>query len=128
MKLEVGTFYKTRDGHKAEVTGYEKDRCYPFTVSLHGSDITVTSKGRQWRSAECRNDLVSEWSEGFIRTVTRKEIVTGEYGKIAIIDLTEQSVILRLIYCGFEASDLRNASKLFIELADALDENNRSAS
>lgn len=134
MKPEIGKSYKTKSGLRASCIGLSTNmfqiRVDGVTSFVDDGCFWLDDKGIFNGLKEKFGDLsiVSEWNEGPIRTVTRKEIVVGEYGKIAIIDSNEQSVRLSLIYSGFDSSDLRSASKLFIELADALEENNRSAS
>ena len=61
-----------------------------------------------------------------VRTVTRKEIVPGQYGRVDIEDFEPGQVIVELNSrpCGsysIDASELRDAARIFNELADALD-------
>lgn len=59
-----------------------------------------------------------------IRTVTRREIVPGRYGIVDVSSHLEPGWInIAIPYPGNTASDLREAAKLFTDIADALDEN-----
>jgi hypothetical protein len=72
-------------------------------------------------------ELVQPASPSPVITKTVKEIVPGKYGRIEVVG-AESRVdcdIPRVFIEGigwFNASDLRDASRIFLELADALDE------
>lgn len=57
-----------------------------------------------------------------IRVITRKEIVPGKYGRIDVmIDPDDGGSFIKGL--GFmRSSELREASRIFLELADALDD------
>lgn len=67
-----------------------------------------------------------------VRTVTRKEIVPGAYGPIEItgtyqsnrvtMSFRNDSIQTAVAIVGLDAPELRDAARIFIELADALDE------
>lgn len=62
-------------------------------------------------------DLIAEWqSDGPVRTVTRKEIVPGEYGKVTVFDDGFVSV-----YSVSNPVDIRAAAATLVEIADALE-------
>ena len=68
LKLEVGKFYKTRDGRKALVYGKYKEtnEVYPYTVVVVGepmSEICVSKAGEVVVGAENIEDLVAPWEE-----------------------------------------------------------------
>lgn len=68
LKLEVGKFYKTRDGRKALVYGKYKEtnEVYPYTVVVVGepmSETCVSKAGKVVVGAENIEDLVAPWEE-----------------------------------------------------------------
>lgn len=65
MKIEIGKFYKTRDGRKVGPVGrIENEIVYPFwVVDDRGEIQTYTEAGRWWRSSESEHDLVEEWRD-----------------------------------------------------------------
>lgn len=68
LKLEVGKFYKTRDGKKAFVYGKYKNtnEIYPYavvTVADPISESTVTENGKRCIGQETCSDLVAPWEE-----------------------------------------------------------------
>lgn len=118
MKLEVGKFYKTRDGRKVGPVvfadaGLEE---YPFAVPQEY--VTYRKDGTHYSDRrESRADLISEWtSDGPVRTVTRKEIVPGVYGNVYVEDTM-------VVTCDSmrTPTELRAAAATLIEIADALE-------
>lgn len=66
LKLEVGKFYKTRDGRKAFV--YTKTEGeYPYWVvivnSRAGGTFPCTADGRYFPSKQSEKDIVAPWEE-----------------------------------------------------------------
>lgn len=130
MKLEAGKFYKTRNGLKFGPA----EEVYPFgnsgwvVPSSTGHPATYDSYGNRI-SPCCSNeeDLVSEWHDGPTRTVTRREIVPGVYGKIFINHSDNNIVSINVrndFGCvEFNAEELREAAHLFNQLAEVLEEN-----
>jgi hypothetical protein len=67
--------------------------------------------------------------EGPVRTVTRKEIVPGRYGRVYVARPEDDFVMVGIVitsevpaHVSLNASELRAAADTFIELADALEE------
>lgn len=68
MKLEVGKFYKTRDGRKAEVVYINEELKDSYTVYFlvdgDGHLISCSLEGSYYGDDEAHeSDLVSEWKE-----------------------------------------------------------------
>lgn len=76
MKFEVGQFYRTRDGDKAEILRTDLEGMYPILILLYKvmkesdketieNDVKrITANGRAYRHLEDSEwDLVSEWDE-----------------------------------------------------------------
>lgn len=65
LKLEVGKFYKTRNGKKAFVFAKITNYSYPFYVATVGelNAHSVNAEGRQTNSEPLPLDLVSPWEE-----------------------------------------------------------------
>jgi hypothetical protein len=64
LKLEVGKFYRTRDGQKVMIYNELKlNGDYAFAVCLlNGSIYCVTKEGR-YDSKENRLDIIKEWGK-----------------------------------------------------------------
>jgi len=121
MKVEVGKYYRTRDGRKVgpmrlhgDATSGLNGETFPFAAD----GMMFTDLGREAYDSreDSKNDLIAEWQEGPVRTVTRKEIVPGVYGRV------------RIDCDGFcevgttrNTAELRAAAATLIEIADALD-------
>lgn len=61
---------------------------------------------------------------GAIRTVTRREIVPGVYGRVSVQGMLRSSVGLTIEDAdAFSASELRKAAHLFNQFAEVLEEN-----
>lgn len=65
LKLEVGKFYKTREGRKAFVFAKITNYSYPFYVATVGelNAYSVNADGRQTNSEPLPLDLVAPWEE-----------------------------------------------------------------
>lgn len=133
MKIEAGKYYKTRDGRKVgpvEVTEYNE--AYPnakFWIDKYGLIQENGKFGNGEGSPEL--DLIAEWQDepNPIRTVTRREIVAGVYGKVFINDYDElaNTVSLNVKYdfgcVSFNAEELREAAHILNQIAEVLEEN-----
>lgn len=128
MKLEVGKFYRTRDGRKVgPIETYGDSISYPFMAKHTGGTTvdTYTPDGLYWRgSTNNKHDIVSEWIEGPVRTETieRKVIVPGAYGRFVLnsIPLTDKVFInVTGDSSQWTAEDLDKAAKFFTALAEA---------
>ena len=66
LKIEVGKFYKTRDGRKAWITEYrETEDVFPFLVAAQNelALYSVTKEGRLYSEGISETDLVAPWEE-----------------------------------------------------------------
>lgn len=65
LKLEVGKFYKTRDGRKAWVVSRQQDEHYPYIIAVLGKvdAYAVTKDGRFYDDKPYADDLVAPWEE-----------------------------------------------------------------
>jgi hypothetical protein len=92
------------------------------TIS-HYDDYRPYFKETGTWSSEEELELVKPASP--IRTVTRREIVPGVYGVVSVDSVygREASISMTTI-C--DASDLREAARLFNEIADVLEENEKT--
>lgn len=133
MKIEAGKFYKARDG---SVFG-------PIMRKLGGGFYpwTVSDLSRDWRElggyvsdfVQDGNDLIeevpapSDKPSGPVRTVTRKEIVSGKYGPCGSLDVKHYGKDGN-IYVGLDgtvlytADEVRMFARLLTEIADAMED------
>lgn len=136
MKLEVGKFYRTRDGQKVGPIKSRRDKVYPFHGRLDDTvSPSFTKDGYYWRSElESPDDLIAEWVDepaasqpaGPVRTITRKEIVPGSYkGPVHIYEADNDSVRLSVPGFHYKLVDLKNIIETLTEIADALEENEK---
>ncbi|QIC52914.1 hypothetical protein [Brucella phage EF4] len=90
LKIEAGKYYKTGDGRKVGPIKSYEDR-YFHKASFACREWTYLENGKWAGSLNNDNrDLISEWSEAPIRTVTRREIVEGVYGSVDIYHVTKK--------------------------------------
>ena len=63
FKLEVGKFYKTREGRKAWVVSYKQGLNYPYIVAVLGHEETYTVLENGYFSFEnhSHKDLIAPW-------------------------------------------------------------------
>lgn len=132
MKLEVGKYYRTRNGDKVFLCETEEGGCAgfgkPLGLYLPDGKFGYMENGRH-RCASTDLDIISEWTDkpevGPVRTVTttRQEIVPGVYGNVVVesrvngfrIKMTEA------FYCDPE--DLTAAIATLTAIRDAMQAN-----
>lgn len=126
LPIQAGKTYKTRDGRKVTcISAFDHTAKFSEHQNLTWVDTGTNSKiipNDPW-------DLVDDWNSP-VREVTRKEIVPGVYGRIKILnsDMENNAYLWfdhpedgdRKLY-HFTANELREAAKVFVQLADALD-------
>ena len=63
LKVEVGKFYKTRDGRKAWVVSRQQDEHYPYIIAIldEVDAYAVTKDGRFYDDRSHSFDLVGQW-------------------------------------------------------------------
>ena len=63
IKIEVGKFYKTRDGRKAWVVSRQQDEHYPYIIAIldEVDAYAVTKDGRFYDDRSYSFDLVGQW-------------------------------------------------------------------
>lgn len=130
MKIEAGKCYKTRDGRKVGPMdrwpsddawqSLQQDR--PLRGGLWNIDGTALYAG-----SFDSPDLIAEWTEGPVRTVTRTvtEIVPGEYSYVEVGEIEgNERVPVAIGPCAglipMTASELKAAAAVLLELAGAL--------
>lgn len=123
MKIEAGKFYRTRDGQKFGPMVDNGGDGWPFTIPGRHAPCW-TRDGDIVEPGECRPmDLVAEWPDGPVRTVTHKEIVEGVYGIVTVDVHRNHHVVHITPEQGHQATadELRAASATLTEIADALE-------
>lgn len=148
MQLEVGKFYKTRDGRKVgpiEFRGGEL-KCFataegPFSKSGHWytqfNEHYPEFSGRSSISGEHQDDLIEEWRDEpkspiQEEVVTKRKLVPGEYGRIFVDGAYGETINLAFITSmgkrsgiyGFTAQELEEASHILAQLAEFLKQEN----
>lgn len=133
IEIREGGFYKTRDGRKAGpmcrfgvndalvgvVDGDEHRRVFMIEGGVH--DFGMTNL-----------DLIAEWVEGPVRTVTRREVVEGVYSRIEVLkpESTREAQIRFATRIGSDkggtvhimtSTELKAAAAVLLELAGALE-------
>lgn len=123
LTVEAGRYYI--DGH-GEKRGPMKDQ-YNYFVDARGWGFYANGQ-RMAKSDEPDHPdhLVDEWvepdAEGPVRTVTRREIVPGEYGGVVVEEHVGSVVHLHLLRNTLDAQELRSAAMILSQLAEALDD------
>lgn len=125
VKLEVGKYYKRRDGRKVgpmvrNISG-DYTETHPFSCPI-GFTYKVDG-GYMVENAESCYDIIEEWQDGPVRTVTRKEIVPGQYGFVKVHDPGTKYVRINLD-AAMEYHDIRAAIATLTKIADAMEHNN----
>lgn len=128
LKLEVGKYYKTRDGRKASIIRKnETPDNYLVDHIEQGYQLYHYPSGKS-NLGDRRDDLIAEWTDaptGPVRTVTRKEIVPGVYGSVVVgVRLQDGAIAVGFSVTGtavLNPAELRAAIATLTEIADALE-------
>lgn len=118
MKLEVGKYYRTRDGRK--VGPMQKFNSYRNRHPWESHGCLWTDDGVAYLGMYPDQNIRAEWIDepaSPVRTVTRKEIVPGTYGKVRVtggmyIHVNSMST----------ATELRAAIATLTQIAEALEQ------
>jgi hypothetical protein len=113
VKLEVGKYYKTRDGRKVRPMAISRSG----VIGVASGECWWMETGTKHKMRDSDHDIIAEWHDFPVRTVTRKEIVPGAYGKVRVtggmyIHVNSMST----------AAELRAAIKTLTQIAEALEE------
>ena len=79
------------------------------------------------RGPEGYGDLIAEWTDGPIRTVTRREVVEGVYAHVAVCPHEPGTVLVGFAhphdqhFRAMTAPELKAAAAVLLELAGALE-------
>lgn len=123
MKIEAGKYYKTRDGRKVGPIKDYEDKIY-YKASFSDGKWTYLDNGF-WSGGDGDKDgryLITEWQDEApspIRTVTRREIVAGNYGLIQIFD----NGCMYIETDSYTADQCREAAHILNQIAEVLEEN-----
>lgn len=134
MKIEEGKFYRTRDGQKIGPmqSNWCDDRCWPF-VCRPAHDRMYWRRDGEACAGNVNNmrpdlDLVAEWTESPVRTVTRKEIVFGVFGKVMVNEGPTKGTFNSVSMAPTKDPDeLRAAAATLTEIAEALSQRTEEA-
>lgn len=138
ITIEKGKCYRTRDGLKVGPLRWCEGHAYPWrgtvvgALAINGSTVRTWTHSGSYRDDRTNHelDLVAEWTEeepapataSPVRTATRKEIAPGTYGVVEVVWARSRTVEVGLLDTVLVASELRDAARIFTELADALEE------
>lgn len=125
MRVETGKTYRTRDGRKVGPMGQTEWSGGKELIAgpdSFGSRRLWWIDGRGNAGYETPEDLVAEWTDGPVRTVTRREVVPGVYGVVLVNEKGDGSG-LESIYTTptLDPDELRAAAAVLLELAGALE-------
>lgn len=131
MRLEEGKYYRTRDGRKVG-PAHSADRKYKGqdAFEVDGPHVSIHLADGTYAGRNCPDlDLIAEWTEGPVRTVTRREVVPGVYGRLSVTKSSidgEVGVRIKPTVKGdvtpsLTSAELKAAAAVLLELAGALD-------
>lgn len=140
MQIEEGKFYKTRSGHKSgpltkTPISDQWHQTHPLTngSETYRLDGTTSTADNEWPE-----DLIAEWKDeptGPVTIETVKRINSGTFGRVSVgqtnpIGAAKATSVLvgvttksggSSFNVDMDASELRAAADVFIQLADALE-------
>lgn len=129
MIVQEGKYYKTRDGRKVG-PAYSADRKYggQDAFEVDGPHASVHLADGTYAGPNCPDlDLIAEWTDGPVRTVTRtveeKQVVDGQYGVLHIKQFDNTCFLLSFdgeTWVRMDKSGSGAAAAVLLELAGAL--------
>lgn len=133
LKIKEGVSYKMRNGEKVGPMVSSKIEGWPWEANGGGYDKKVGTRWA-WRQDGSFNeshnntasdyDLISEWTEGPIRTVTRREPVSGKYsnGDVDVSVHPDGQIQISVSMLTLKGDRVRSACMVLSQLAEFLDE------
>lgn len=129
LNIPNGGYGKTRDGRKVGPLFHDRfislnEMFYRGTEENEGGWF---QDGRAFRDGKERpEDLIAEWTEGPVRTVTRtvedREVVLGQFSRVNIIEHDPDDLLTKLSMRGwYSPAELKAAAAVLLELAGALE-------
>lgn len=118
LKIEAGKYYRDINGTKhGPMVDYGSSDGYPWAVEEE--DFAWWDENGKPEKETNAIELVAEWSDGPTRTVTRREVVEGQYG---LVTVDEDGVvsISSTISGGATADQLLAAAAVLTEIAEAV--------
>jgi hypothetical protein len=131
VKIEEGKFYKTRDGRKVgpmeENPDFNREagmrgETYPYYERKSGNSYTEDGISAYDVTEDCEDNIISEWQEGPIREVCRRDIVPGQWGIVTVDNRNTKTITLKIEWGSFNSEEIREAAHLFSQLAEVLEE------
>lgn len=134
MRLEAGKTYLSTAGEKiGPVIPWDScasDHTWQWTVGDGAPDEDQIY--REDGTSRYNSDLIAEWTEGPVRTVTRREVIEGRYACVDVghvIDVPEcenpdaspTRKVAVALYGYRSATELKAAAAVLLELAGALE-------
>lgn len=117
----VGKKYKTRSG---EIVGPMEEP----SEEDWGNRVGVTFEDRGWFKDGTYSakphllDIVSEFEEGPVRTVTRREVVGGVYGDVGVSVHPDGEIQIEMRMLTRDAKRVLSAAMILSQIAEALDD------
>ncbi|HEU4984953.1 MAG TPA: hypothetical protein VFT58_04885 [Nitrososphaera sp.] len=125
--LKDGLSTRGAEGLLGTVRHHDGSMSVPVQVEMdEGGDYSSVAMGPYYRWSWFNEDALELVTPRPIRTVTRREIVPGTYGRVRIFDVKDGRVWADSLHGftdGLYADELREAALIFNEIADVLEEN-----
>jgi hypothetical protein len=129
LRIEEGKFYRSRDGRKVGPMYFIGPNHFDGAEDGPYPQKCFYGDGQRFDGDDRGLCLVAEWTDqpcSPVRTVTRKEVVPGTYGKVRVLakatnDPFPSHAHVRIDDGQSSADELRAAAAILIEIADALD-------
>ena len=131
VTIEAGRFYRTEAGGKVGPTrriSYSPHSPWPFACDFPDSKtgllyVKLNGETQSGMGDHTTPNLIAEWTDaptGPVRTVTRKEIVPGNYGAVAL-HRADDGIDISVGLHSDDLSGIRAAIATLTEIADALE-------
>lgn len=125
MELKKGGTYRDEYGNRV---GPLKGGMFKWVEGKgHDPDAEWGNDGKvRMRGPEGYGDLIAEWTEGPVRTVTRREVVAGSYGRLKTLKVSPSGVsytkaVVSLEERFYSREDLTEIIDLLAEVRDGLE-------
>lgn len=128
MEIEVWKRYRTRGGRKVGPMRSDASFGEPAFIEAEGDGRGWSLSGRAIGVEHgADEDLIAEWTDGPVRTVTRREVVEGVYAHVAVCPHEPGTVLVGFAHPhdqhlrAMTAPELKAAAAVLLELAGALE-------
>lgn len=128
VNIVEGVFYKRADGMKCGPAKVDDRTKFPWNIPPSGQGFHAYSSDGKSILERQNFDIISEWSEGPVRTVTRREVVEWSDDILTVVPHEDGNVLIGFKhphdqhYISLSKKQILSACMIMSQIAEAMDD------